>query len=188
MSAIPIDPMSSVTLLRILPSVPAHHIDEYLPLLNVAMADAGVTTPIRQAMFLAQTGHESGSFRYLEERDDGSAYEGRKDLGNTQPGDGPRYKGRGIIQLTGRLNYGAFGRDVGQDLIAHPDLVAQPRWAFEAASWFWRKHYLNHYADMHDIVSVTRIINGGVNGIAERREIYARALLVLDAGTFQQQV
>lgn len=170
--------IDKATLLRILPGVPEQHVDEYLQLLNDAMTDAAIFGPLRQAMFLAQTGHESGSFRYLEEIADGHAYEDRKDLGNTQPGDGRRFKGRGIIQLTGRLNYGAFGTDMGQDFIAHPERVASPEWAFEAASWFWRRHFLNHYADARDIEGVTRIINGGLNGLADRKEIYARALSV----------
>jgi putative chitinase len=169
------------TLLQILPYVPRHRVDEYLPLLNAAMVYAEVTTPARIAMFLAQVGHESGSFRYMEELADGNAYEGRADLGNTQLGDGKRYKGRGAIQITGRWNYSRLSEAMGVDFVSFPDSVAMPKWAFMSAAWFWKAHELNKLADRHDVVGATRKINGGINGLADRREIYDHACKVLGA-------
>lgn len=100
----------------------------FAPML-AAMQAASIDTPLRQAHFLAQVGHESGEFRYTEEIASGTAYEGSKKLGNTQPGDGVRFKGRGLMQLTGRANYAAFGKFIGQDLLTHPELVASiPAW------------------------------------------------------------
>src|SRR5207342_2210749 len=101
----------------------------YLPYLNAAMAEAKINTPARKAAFLAQLAHESGELRYMEEIADGSAYEGRRDLGNTHPGDGRRFKGRGPIQLTGRANYERFGELLGVDLVNDPDQAAKPELA-----------------------------------------------------------
>jgi len=150
---------------------------------NEAMIAAGCTNEARAAMWCAQIGHESVGLKYMEEIASGSAYEGRRDLGNTQRGDGKRFKGRGPIQLTGRHNYGLFGgwcRSRGLVPSAdyfqrNPTLVAEPRWGFLAASWYWTaaRPRLNAYADAHDIVAATKAINGGLNGIADRRRRYA---------------
>jgi putative chitinase len=167
------------TLLRILPRVPAHKVDDYIVRNNDAMLAACVDTPARIAMWLAQWGHETGSFRYLEELADGSAYEGRADLGNTQAGDGRRFKGRGVPMLTGRANYAAFSRAMDCDFVAEPELVARPQWAFRAAGWYWTGRDLNPLADARDIRAVTRKINGGFNGLQQRAAIFATALGVL---------
>jgi len=110
----------------VMPNLSASKAAEYLPLLNTAMAEAQINTPQRKAMFLAQLAHESAQLRYFEEIASGAAYEGRKDLGNTQPGDGKRYKGRGPIQLTGRNNYRKAGQALGLDLEGNPPLAAPP--------------------------------------------------------------
>lgn len=150
-----------------------------------------INTPARQLCFLAQVGHESGGLFYTEELASGKAYEGRKDLGNTKPGDGVRYKGRGIIQITGRANYTALSKDLGVDFVNNPSLLGgknvkscspeQLRYAALSAGWFWNRTKLNQYADKIDISKpiesepnlqafkdMTRKINGGYNGLQDR--------------------
>ncbi len=152
---------------------------EYLPHLNRAMSEANINTPRRQAAFLAQLAHESGEFRYMEEIASGAAYEGRRDLGNTQAGDGVRFKGRGPIQLTGRANYTAASRALGIDLVSNPSRAAQPDVAFRTAAWFWNSRNLNSHADAGNFDAVTYRVNGGYNGKASRDMYYRRALDVL---------
>jgi len=152
---------------------------ETLPHLNKAMAEANITTPKRQAAFVAQLAHESAQFRYFEEIASGAAYEGRRDLGNTQPGDGKRFKGRGPIQLTGRSNYRAAGKALGIDLENNPKRAAEVDVGFRTAAWFWNSRNLNTYADAGNFREVTRRINGGYNGLADREAYYRRALNVL---------
>lgn len=130
---------------------------------------------LRLAHFMGQCAHESGGFRYMEEIADGSAYEGRKDLGNVVAGDGRRYKGRGPIQLTGRVNYRAFGREVGIDFEAHPEIVAFPSIGLLAGVRYWNSRGLNAKADADDLVGITRAINGGTNGLEDRRVQTAKA-------------
>ncbi|MEP5907589.1 MAG: glycoside hydrolase family 19 protein [Parasphingorhabdus sp.] len=121
---------------------------------------------------MAQLAHESGSFRYMEEIASGVAYEGRKDLGNVKPGDGRRFKGRGPIQLTGRANYRKFGRRIGIDLENRPKLAAVPSIGLHTALEYWADRALNTYADRDDIRSITKRINGGYNGMADRQKHY----------------
>lgn len=147
--------------------------------LNAAMAEFGITTPLRQASFLAQVGHETGQLQYLREIASGDAYEGRKDIGNTWPGDGRRYRGRGLIQITGRANYAACGAALGLDLVAQPELLELPVNACRSAGWFWMTHGLNEMADAGDQVRVTRRINGGTNGLADRLALFEVAKRVL---------
>lgn len=150
--------------------------------LGQAMEAHEITTPQRQAAFLAQLAHESGSLRYTRELADGSAYEGRRDLGNTEPGDGPRYKGRGLIQITGRANYRACSKalfDDEQTLIDHPELLELPANAAMSAAWFWQSRGLNTLADQGKFEAITRRINGGTNGMADRLAHWDRALKVL---------
>lgn len=152
----------------------------YLPSLAAAMAEFGIDTPPRQAAFLAQLAHESGQLRYVREIATGEAYEGRADLGNTQPGDGRRYKGRGLIQITGRDNYRKCGEYLGIDLIANPELLETPELAARSAAWFWSVNGLNELADEGDLKRITRRINGGLNGWQDRQSYYARACNSLD--------
>ncbi|MEX2631495.1 MAG: glycoside hydrolase family 19 protein [Tistlia sp.] len=147
-----------------------------------AMTAAGIATPLRRAHFLAQIGHESGGLRWTEELASGDAYEGRRDLGNREPGDGRRFKGRGLIQLTGRANYRAFGEAVGQDLLSEAGarrLAVEPALAVAAAIWFWTRHALNELADRDDLAAVTRRVNGGLTGLADRAAYLRRAKLLL---------
>lgn len=132
---------------------------------------AGIdANPLRFAHFFAQLGHESGSFQYMEEIASGQAYEGRKDLGNVQPGDGRRYKGRGPIQLTGRANYREYGRELGIDLETHPEIAAFPSLGMMTACAYWRKKGLNALADEDNVEAITRRINGGLNGFDDRKK------------------
>ena len=136
--------------------------------LKVAMDAAGYTDPTERAMFLAQMSHESGNFRYDEEIHDGSNYEGRSDLGNTQPGDGRRYKGRGYIQLTGRANYKHFGDKLGFDLEGSPELAKRPDIAAAIAVSYWDERVNREAARRGDVLTVTKNINGGTNGLQDR--------------------
>jgi len=163
--------ISNAQLAKIMPGASSSKIAQYAPYLNQAMQQAGINTPARQAAFLAQLGHASGSFQYMQELASGKAYEGRKDLGNTQPGDGVKYKGRGPIQITGRANYAAAGKALGIDLINHPELAATPQVGFQTAAWYWNTHNLNALADQNTQASfdkITKSINGGYNGKADR--------------------
>jgi predicted chitinase len=136
--------------------------------LKAAMDKAGYTDPTERAMFLAQMAHESGNFRYDEEIHDGSNYEGRSDLGNTQPGDGKRYKGRGYIQLTGRANYTHYGSKLGVDLAGKPELAKRPDIAADVAVAYWNERVDRAAAVKGDVRTVTRNINGGYNGLQDR--------------------
>lgn len=147
----------------------------YASTLSTAMAAGAINTPRRIAAFLAQILHESGSFRFMREIASGEAYEGRKDLGNTQPGDGPRYKGRGFIQITGRANYRQAGKDLGVPLEASPELAERPDLAARLAVWFWTTRKLNAKADAGDFVGITRAVNGGTRGLESRTALYERA-------------
>lgn len=143
---------------------------------NVHLRTYGILdTELRLAHFMAQVAHESGGFRYMEEIASGKAYEGRADLGNMQPGDGVRYKGRGPIQLTGRANYRIYGRALGFDFETHPDMVAIPSVGLLVACRYWREHGLNELADADDVGTITRRINGGTNGLAERKALLVKA-------------
>ena len=132
---------------------------------------------MRQATFLSQLAHESGRFYYVEEIASGKAYEGRKDLGNVKPGDGVRYKGRGLIQLTGRANYRQLSQELGVDFENNPDLLKSPQYAVQSACWFWQSRNLNEFADVRDIKTITKRINGGYNGLADREALYKLFLL-----------
>jgi predicted chitinase len=171
--------VTSAQLRQIMPGLSQAKADQYLPHINRAMAEAGINTPQRQAAFLAQLGHESGGLRYMEEIASGAAYEGRRDLGNTQPGDGTRYKGRGPIQLTGRANYRAAGKALGLDLEGNPRQAASPEVGFRTAAWFWNSRNLNSLADKGDFRGITKRVNGGYNGLADREAYYRRALNAL---------
>ncbi|GLT02713.1 lysozyme [Sphingobium jiangsuense] len=148
--------------------------------MNVHATAYEMMAPLRLSHFFAQLIHESGSFRYMEEIASGAAYEGRADLGNTVKGDGVRYKGRGPIQITGRANYQKFGRLIGIDIEETPDLAANPSIGLHLALEYWRDRKLNAMADADDVVGITKKINGGTNGLADRRAqlVKAKALFL----------
>ena len=171
-------------LLAIMPH--GKNLQRFVQPLNDAMDEFQIDTPTRQAAFLAQLAHESGSFRYMEELADGSAYEGRRDLGNheqdaidaasahdTTPGK--FYKGHGPIQITGYYNHRDCGRALELDLVNAPILLTLPEHGCRAAGWFWHSRGLNALADAGQFQALTRRINGGLNGLADRMAYWQRA-------------
>lgn len=142
-----------------------------------------IDTPARLANFLGQACHETGGFRFLREiwgpTKAQRGYEGRADLGNTHPGDGEKFKGRGIFQTTGRANYETTGKALGLDLVGNPVLLETPDIAVLSACHYWDSRKLSVLADAHREDEITRKINGGVNGLAERRAYVAKAKGVL---------
>jgi predicted chitinase len=170
--------ISLAQLRAIMTGLSSANAQKYLPALNSAMAQGNINTCPRKSAFIAQLAHESGQLRYWEELASGKAYEGRKDLGNTHPGDGVRFKGRGPIQLTGRNNYRAAGKALGMDLENNPTLVATTDVGFRTSLWFWNYRSLNNYADQNTqsaFDTITRRINGGTNGKADRDQFWRKA-------------
>lgn len=157
-------------------------IQRFLDPLNQTLDEFEINTPQRLRMFLAQIGHESGQLRYVRELASGAAYEGRKDLGNTEPGDGVRFRGRGLIQITGRANYALASLALGLPLLEKPELLEEDVNACRSAGWFWYKHNLNSLADLGHFQTITRRINGGLNGYADRYKLLQRAIEVIPLG------
>ena len=153
-----------------------------------AIANGGIDTALRLCHFMAQLAHESAHFQVTREFASGAAYEGRKDLGNTQPGDGKRYRGRGLIQTTGRANYREARDDIRRMDPSAPDFEADPEtleefpWALLAGISYWRRRNINAVADRDDVEAVTRKINGGINGLPERQKYLAIAKAIWLSG------
>ncbi|MFL6609297.1 MAG: glycoside hydrolase family 19 protein [Pseudomonas sp.] len=179
---------TGIQLLQILPNAGANA-GVFAPALNDAMGRYQIVGVKRMAAFLAQVGHESGQLRYVRELGN-DAYLSKYDvgplamrLGNSPQadGDGQKYRGRGLIQITGHDNYlrcslGLFG---DERLLALPELLEQPQWAAESAAWFWEQNGLNELADRDQFSNITRRINGGLNGLQDRLQLWARAREVL---------
>jgi len=166
----------------IMPNARASLCSIYLPLLNDAMERFEIDTAKRQAAFLAQIAHESAQLRYVREIASGSAYEGRLALGNTQPGDGVRFRGRGLIQITGRTNYEQCSKALNlPTLMEKPEILEEPKYAALSAAWFWKTHGLNEVADEDDFLKISVRINGrnketGLpNGWEDRQDFWASA-------------
>ncbi len=153
----------------------ARIIDAVGPVFSETLAAYAIDTPLRIAHFTAQVAHECAGFRTTEEFASGAAYEGRLDLGNRWPGDGERFKGRGLLQLTGRANYRRMGEKLGLPLEETPEQAADPRTSLKIACAFWAERRINDPADADDLASVTRRVNGGLNGLEERRAYLAKA-------------
>lgn len=162
-----------------------------LPSVIAGARAAGINTPERWAMWIAQTAHETGGYHYYRELWGPTAQQARYDapgdslaarLGNTQPGDGFRFRGRGLIQITGRDNYRKASDALGIDFITNPDAAAVAPGAGLVAAWFWNSHGLNDYADNGDVVGATKVINGGTTGLADRQQLYASASDVMGVG------
>jgi putative chitinase len=164
---------------KIYAEAPAERIEKFLDAINSTLDEFEINTPQRIRMFLAQIGHESGQLRYVRELASGTAYEGRKDLGNTEAGDGVRYKGRGLLQITGRANYGQVGQALGLPLLETPELLEQVVPACRSAGWYWKTRNLNSLADMGLFKEITKRINGGYNGYADRYKLYQRAFDII---------
>ncbi|MCO5090776.1 glycoside hydrolase family 19 protein [Bosea sp. (in: a-proteobacteria)] len=177
-AADPAPAVSRERLLRLVPGAKAAIVAGLAGRFDAVAGDHDVATPLRVCHFLAQAAHETDGFRTLEEYG-GPAYfaryEGRRDLGNSEAGDGARYHGRGIFQLTGRSNYRRFGQIIGIDLEARPERAKEPETSLMVAFAYWRERACNAAADRDDIAGVTRLINGGRNGLAERTRYLAKA-------------
>src|SRR4051812_556569 len=182
--------LTTDNLRAIMPGLPAPKSAALFPPLAAAMTEFAIDAPARAAAFLGRLAHESGQFRFMEEiwgpTDAQRRYEPvtklAQDLGNSEAGDGRRFKGRGPIQLTGRANYKRFGDLLGVDLVAEPTRAATPEVAFRVAGLFWSKKGLNELADTGTedaFTEITRRINGGSNGLPERQAFYAVACKVL---------
>ncbi|HEY7184025.1 MAG TPA: glycoside hydrolase family 19 protein, partial [Blastocatellia bacterium] len=162
------------------PRLPQAKRQLYLPFIDRVMQIYEIDTPLRASAFLAQIAHESAELKYMEEIWGPTAQQKKYEppgevagrLGNTQPGDGFRYRGRGPIQITGRANYKKYGDLLGVDLIGNPDLAAKPEYAFQTAGLFWKMKGLNELADVQDFTTITKRINGGLSGLAERERYY----------------
>jgi putative chitinase len=168
----------------ILKHAPDARIKLFLEPLNLALEEFNTSTPLRVCHFLAQIAHESGEFRYVKELASGVDYDtGRKALalGNTPEadGDGQRYKGRGLIQITGKTNYRTCGAALKLDLIKSPELLELPINAVRSAAWFWSSRNLNIFADKDDVLTVSKRINGGTNGLEDRKMYLALSKKVL---------
>ncbi len=155
-----------------IPNITSLNVVKYLPHLQAYLPLYGIETKLRLVHFLAQAGHESLDFYYYRELASGEAYEGRKDLGNTHAGDGVKYKGRGIFQITGELNYKEVSQFIFKDdrLLKNPELLELPINSVQAACWFWTKKRLNKLADKDDVVAISKVINGGTNGLQDRKK------------------
>ncbi len=171
--------MTQITADQILHACPtAQNLDVLVPEINDGCAQHDISTPDRLAMFVAQCLHESGGFRYMHEIWGPTSwqlkYENNAGLGNNQPGDGHRFMGRGLIQLTGRSNYERFADwAADQSILTTPEIVAEPEYAVLSAIYFWTVNNLNAYADAQDIQGCTRRINGRqMLGLEERTRYY----------------
>jgi putative chitinase len=173
------DPLITPDHLRdLVPALCAATAETHAAALNPALAAFNIDTPRRIAAALAQFAHETGGFRTLREIGNDAyfaRYDGRKALGNRQPGDGLRFKGRGYIQITGRANYAAVADALGLSLLEQPELAEKPKLAAHISGWWWRSRGLNDRADALDFYRITQIINGGTNGIEQRRRYWERA-------------
>nr|WP_068428021.1 glycoside hydrolase family 19 protein [Magnetospirillum sp. XM-1]CUW37136.1 Lytic enzyme\ len=192
-----------------MPGASSVDLDHFLDPLAQACTEWGIETPIRLAAFLAQIAHESDDlacrvenlnysaeallrvfprhfdadqavvYAHQPERIGSRVYGNRMGNGDEASGDGWRYRGRGLIQLTGRANYTAACLALGADLIGQPELLEQPGLAARSAGWFWRRNNLNAFADRGDVISITRHINGGLIGIEDRKHRYAQVCAAL---------
>jgi putative chitinase len=172
---------------QIMPNLATAKRNLYLPFLRAAMRDHEITMPLRAAAFLAQISHESAELKFMQELWGPTAQQKKyepgtelaKTLGNTEKGDGFRYRGRGPIQITGRANYKKYGDLLGVDFVGNPDLAAQPEYAFQTAGLYWKTHNCNELADVGDFIAITKKINGGTNGLPDREKYYETAKKVL---------
>jgi putative chitinase len=185
--------------------------ESWLLPLNETFERFNINTPLRQACFLGQCAHESGHFKFLEENLNYKAdalmrvwpkrfnhelaqecahnperianvvYADRMGNGDSESGDGYAYRGRGLIQLTGKTNYDAFGNAMGMDVLENPDYLSTPEGACLSAGWFWEHHGLNELADQNELEQMTKRINGGTLGLQERAALMQQALDVLSA-------
>lgn len=167
------------------PNFKGYTLDNIVAYLNKYAEEFYITTPARWAHYLAQIAHESAEMRYTKELASGAAYDTGKlavKLGNTpaKDGDGQKYKGRGLIQITGRANYEAYKKYCGFDVVKDPELLCKPVGAIRSSMWFWKTHGLNQLADNNFFMEITKRINGGTNGFPTRRAYLVRAKQTLE--------
>jgi putative chitinase len=167
-------PLTEKLLKECMPFAKDENVKKFVVPLNNAMERYMIDTARREAAFLAQVAHESGSLRYVEEIASGESYEGREDLGNDQPGDGVRFKGRGLIQITGRFNYDALSSALNYDFIKEPEKLELPGAAALSAGWYWWLKDLSRLADVDAFKKITQKINGGLNGYPDRIQHWER--------------
>ena len=171
--------VTAAQLQAIIPTISDAQLATYTRFVNLAMLDGDISTPARMEAFLGEMNEETAGLQTLTEYASGADYNGRTDLGNTQPNDGVRFKGRGGFQTTGRTNYETYGADINQDLVAHPELAADPSVAFLTAADYWNRNGLSAPADRGDINAISKAINGGTNGQEVRQQDYEQAKKVL---------
>lgn len=174
----------------------------WLPHIVSAMTEFDIVTPQRQVMFLAQIGHESCGLHYSAEiwgpthdqlgyeRDFASPWPSTPEeahglqfaanrkaftLGNDAPGDGFKYRGRGLIEITGKGNYRTVSAFFSVDFVMDPELLGEDEYSARSAAWFWKWHHLNEMADEGDFYTITKRINGGLNGIENRKALLQAA-------------
>lgn len=183
------EPMPTEDQIRAMMPKAGDRLTPHLPFINHALEFGEINTPLRIAAFMAQLAHESGEYRYMEEIDEGHYLEGRTDIGNTEPGDGPRFKGHGPIQLTGRAVHATCGQALGIDLIAHPELITTPEYGTLSSAWFWHKYKpaLNPAADKGWFRVTTRLVNGGYNHLDRRIAYYQTNRALLGLGAYSEQ-
>lgn len=150
-------------------------IDSFISYINGYAESFNINTDLRMAHYLAQIAHESGELHYTKELASGKAYEGRKDLGNTHKGDGVKYKGRGLIQITGRANYQKYAKFCGFDVVTVPELLERPLGATKSSMWVFDTFGCNELADKDNLKAIRKKINGGYNGLDECKKYLDRA-------------
>lgn len=187
--------ISENDIFKLTPNANKNIVSGFVKWFNSYAPKFGVTTSARINHFLAQAAHETDNFRSLKEYASGAAYEGRKDLGNTQKGDGVKFKGRGIFQVTGRANYANYSKAMfgnANTLLNNPALLEQPQYAVLSAFLFWKDHNLNAIADkpniwrgnygkftnLSPIEYITHVINGGTNGLNDRTNLLSKAFSI----------
>ncbi|HEY8094596.1 MAG TPA: glycoside hydrolase family 19 protein [Methylobacter sp.] len=183
MVAVPTPDVTAEQIMQIMPNARVEDVQRLLPHINAAMQKYDINTAPRESAFLAQVSQETGDLRYLHELGSGSKYDGRVDLGNTQPGDGARFKGGGLMQITGRNNYGRMGKALGVDLINHPELLQTPQLAANSAAQYFQSRGLNYLADNGRFNALTKGVNGASNApqtnLNRRQQAYIRGMNVL---------
>lgn len=149
--------------------------------INSTLEKYQINTKLRICHFLAQIIHECGRFQWMEELASGDAYDTRVDLGNTpeKDGDGRKFKGRGCIAITGKANYKTLSKAFGIDFVKTPELLKEPKWATLSAGWFWETRKLNSLADQDKFLEITKKINGGTNGLEDRKKYLLLAKSVI---------
>ncbi len=174
--------MKEIRLEQLLMAMPnaGKRAEKFLPYLNRYAEEFEINTPLRWAHYLAQIAHESGELRYTKEIASGKAYEGRKDLGNTHKGDGVRYKGRGLIQITGRANYRKYAGYCGYDVVEQPELLEKPLGATRSSMWIFDTFGCNELADEDNLKAIRRKINGGYKGLEKCEEYLKKSKRALN--------